>query len=376
MPYSIVNDHPDCEGFAVIKDSNREVLGCHKTKMQAQEQLTALNISEYGTRALPSNYRPALSDDVPEGRACGNCFYYDESRQNEEGDKAWCALWEDFVDGGYYCNRWMAEVEERADPPAPKKDQISGSDKNEPGSAAGKSGGITINAATETALQNKADEHNAAMTKADRPNWTRVRVGALKAVYRRGAGAYSTSHRPGIGRAQWAMARVNAFLYLARTGSPKNKAYVGDNDLLHSDHPRYSKQKESRQESYKPTEAMRVEAQRGLEWRSQFGRGGTEVGIARARDIANGRSLPLETVMRMVSFFARHEVDKQAEGFSPGEDGYPSNGRIAWALWGGDPGKSWAERIAEQNRDYKEDEDDKPRYNSALQILQILKKQV
>ena len=106
-----------------------------------------------------------------------------------------------------------------------------------------------------------------------------------------------------------------------------------------------------RAESYAPTQEMKEEAQRGLDWRSEFGRGGTEVGIARARDISNGKQLPLATVNRMVSFFARHEVDKQAEGFSPGEDGYPSNGRIAWALWGGDPGQRWAQNIADQNRD-------------------------
>lgn len=93
-----------------------------------------------------------------------------------------------------------------------------------------------------------------------------------------------------------------------------------------------------------PNEAMKEEAQRGLDWRDEFGRGGTEVGIARARDIVNGRDLSDDTIGRMVSFFARHEVDKEAEGFRPGEDGYPSNGRIAWALWGGDAGKAWADR--------------------------------
>ena len=91
-----------------------------------------------------------------------------------------------------------------------------------------------------------------------------------------------------------------------------------------------------------PTEAMATEARRGLEWRAEYGRGGTEVGVARARDIANRKNLSDETIGRMVSYFARHEVDKEGEGFSPGEEGYPSAGRIAWALWGGDPGKSWA----------------------------------
>lgn len=93
---------------------------------------------------------------------------------------------------------------------------------------------------------------------------------------------------------------------------------------------------------------MAAEAERGLAWREEYGRGGTEVGVARARDIKNRKNLSPDTVRRMKSYFARHEVDKQAEGFSPGEDGYPSAGRIAWALWGGDPGQSWANRKSDQ----------------------------
>lgn len=95
-----------------------------------------------------------------------------------------------------------------------------------------------------------------------------------------------------------------------------------------------------------PTSGMREEARRGLEWRREHGRGGTEVGVARARDISSGRRLSDDTVRRMVSYFARHEVDREGEGWSPGEPGYPSAGRIAWALWGGDAGRTWAEAIA------------------------------
>ena len=92
----------------------------------------------------------------------------------------------------------------------------------------------------------------------------------------------------------------------------------------------------------KPTVAMAEEAQKGLDWRKEFGRGGTEVGVARARQLTNRQELSADTVRRMHSYFSRHEVDKEGEGFSPGEDGYPSAGRIAWALWGGDVGQSWA----------------------------------
>lgn len=93
-----------------------------------------------------------------------------------------------------------------------------------------------------------------------------------------------------------------------------------------------------------PTSEMAKVASRALEWRREFGRGGTAVGVSRARDISNRKSLSKRTINRMISFFARHEVDKKAEGFRQGEKGFPSNGRIAWDLWGGDVGRAWAKR--------------------------------
>ena len=116
----------------------------------------------------------------------------------------------------------------------------------------------------------------------------------------------------------------------------------------------------------KPTEEMAEEAKRGLEWRAEYDRGGTEVGVARARDISNRTNLSPDTVRRMVSYFARHEVDKEGEGFSPGEDGYPSAGRIAWALWGGDPGKSWANRKSEELAREEDEKMDKSKIRHKL----------
>jgi hypothetical protein len=116
--------------------------------------------------------------------------------------------------------------------PAPKKDRIKGSKKNAKGSAAsGK--GVTFTAAITKSLEKKVADHN---EKA--PNGRKVTLAKLKAVYRRGAGAFSTSHRPDQNRNSWAMARVNAFLHLVKTGKPKNKKYVTDNDLLPKMHPR------------------------------------------------------------------------------------------------------------------------------------------
>ena len=122
-----------------------------------------------------------------------------------------------------------------------------------------------------------------------------------------------------------------------------NIAEYGENSY-HTKKPRRPKKSDEPRaaDTYPPTDGMVEEAQRGLDWRREFGRGGTSIGIARARDIVNRKDLPINTWRRVKAFFDRHEVDKMAEGFSPGEDGFPSNGRIAWALWGGDAGYSRA----------------------------------
>jgi len=100
--------------------------------------------------------------------------------------------------------------------------------------------------------------------------------------------------------------------------------------------------------NFTPPEGVRREAKKGLAWREEHGRGGTAVGVARARDLSNGTSISPSTAKRMKSYFARHEVDKQGEGWSPGEEGWPSAGRIAWSLWGGTPGQRWANKLVRQ----------------------------
>ena len=110
-------------------------------------------------------------------------------------------------------------------------------------------------------------------------------------------------------------------------------------------------------ETYKPTAAMAANARRALEVREKkppSQRGMTAVGLARARQLINRESLSLETVQRMVSYFARHEVDKQ--GSTWGEKG---KGWQAWQGWGGDEGRAWANRIVAQvkRRQARGDED-------------------
>lgn len=97
-----------------------------------------------------------------------------------------------------------------------------------------------------------------------------------------------------------------------------------------------------------PTSAMARNAERGLELRKEYGRGGTMVGVQRASSLKNKERLSPRTVRRMHSYFSRHEVDKEAEGFRRGEEGWPSAGLVAWLLWGGDEGQSWAARKVEE----------------------------
>jgi hypothetical protein len=118
---------------------------------------------------------------------------------------------------------------------APKKDRISGSKKNAKGSAKGGKK-IVFSARTEATLREKVKKHN---EKA--PDSRKATLGMLKAVYRRGAGAFSSSHRPGMSRDGWAYARVNAFLRLLKSGRPANPNYKQDNDLLPAKHPKSSK---------------------------------------------------------------------------------------------------------------------------------------
>ena len=238
----------------------------------------------------------------------------------------------------------------KAQTPAPKRDQIKGSKTNPKGSASGKRGGIEITEAVERGLQGMVDKHNDRYKAKSK----KVDLGSLKAVFRRGAGAFSVSHRPGMTRNQWAYGRVKAFLKLVGTGERK-EAYTGDLDLLPSGHPQKTEAKNEAallapkkysHIDFKPPQGAQKAAERALRRRAQkpqSQRGMTPVGIARARDLINGVTLSPQTVRRMLAYFTRHEVDKQGSTW----DEY-GKGRQAWDGWGGDAGYTWAKKVVNQ----------------------------
>jgi len=104
-------------------------------------------------------------------------------------------------------------------------------------------------------------------------------------------------------------------------------------------------------ETFTPPKAVRSAARRALEWigEGKAGSGFSGVGRARANQLASGEQVTMATLKRMKSFFSRHEVDKDAVGFSQGEKGYPSAGRVAWDAWGGDAGFAWAESLVAED---------------------------
>tara|TARA_Y100000592_G_scaffold21405_1_gene33016 strand:- start:8285 stop:10255 length:1971 start_codon:yes stop_codon:yes gene_type:complete len=256
----------------------------------------------------------------------------------------------------------------QAQTPAPKKDRVKGSSINPKGSASGSRGGIEISQKAVKALEGMRDKHNARFTKKAR----RVDLGTLKAVFRRGAGAFSVSHRPGMTRTQWALARVRTFLKLVATGQRK-KAYTGDLDLLPTGHPQ-KREKKTEQLSPKkydhidftPPQGVRDAASRALEVRAtkpESQRGMTPVGIARARDLKAGKTLSPDTVRRMLAYFTRHEVDKQ--GATWDEQG---KGWQAWHGWGGDAGFSWSRKIVKQMNSADNKAQSLRAYGEALQL--------
>ena len=118
--------------------------------------------------------------------------------------------------------------------------------------------------------------------------------------------------------------------------------------------------------TYKPTSGMASAARRALKWKQEGKPGGTLVGLARANQLKDREPLSASTVLRMYSFFSRHEVDKRATGFNSGEEGFPSKGRVAWDLWGGDGGYSWSS--AKRNQIMRD------REGKALQLVKLTEK--
>jgi hypothetical protein len=259
-------------------------------------------------------------------------------------------------------NQWMpgmprtgpnlfAEIGERgaikASPKAPKSDTLNPEPKGE-GTAKGDASttrGAVVTERVEKILKDKSTDFN---ERYKEKLGYGVDVGMLKTVYQRGVGAYNVSHSPEVSSSeQWALARVNAFLYLVRTGRPENKKYVGDNDLLPTDHPK--KQQMSEEDFVESIvdypEGVKNAAARAVKYAEENGWGscGTQVGKTRASQLAKGEPISVDTLKRMYSYLSRHKVD--LESSKTYEEGC---GKLMYDSWGGEAGLTYSERKLKQ----------------------------
>ena len=94
-----------------------------------------------------------------------------------------------------------------------------------------------------------------------------------------------------------------------------------------------------------PPADVAAAAKRGLELREKFHRGGTSVGVHRAKQLAERRDVSFRDITAISAYFARHEVDKASKSHEWGDEADPSPGYIAWLLWGGEAGRRWADGL-------------------------------
>ena len=219
-----------------------------------------------------------------------------------------------------------------------------------------------VSARTEKALKKKVEDHNSSVEAASK----KTSLGTLKAVFKRGVGAYNTnpsSVRPNVSSAdQWAMARVNSFLYALKNG--KYRGGKHDTDLLPEGHPMSSKKEmfldievkdgiEVKATYNDYPQSATNNAKRVKNWIEKHGRdevdGMTEVGLARMNQLIARESLSLSTLKRTFSFLSRTKgggYDKINPDYR--DTPWRDKGYVAFLGWGGQSMLTYADKKLKQ----------------------------
>lgn len=319
MPYFITDQHPDCPGWAVVKEDGEIIPGgCQTTQEEAIDQMVAASVVEdlepggtyegtfRATRDLPDNYRPATSEDVPEGRACGNCIFFNEEMLSEDGERAWCTKWEDYVRGGFYCNAWQGEEEDRAEP-----GELSVGDFVRWDSSGGTAQG-RIERIVNDGRINVPDSSFTIEGTVEDP-------AALIRIFREGDEGWQATDTL-VGHKFSTLTLIDP-LSRSRT-------------VL-----------EQRQVDLSPPAYMRAAARQGLKYYEEglAGDGLVDRTVREARAMARG-SVTADKWVRIAAWIARHLGDLDAPAANPDNEDYPSAGVVAHLLWGSGPSKRAAER--------------------------------
>jgi HK97 family phage prohead protease len=314
MPY-FISDNTDCPDWAVVKEDG-SVVSCQDSKQSAIDQMIALSLAEElepggELRALPDNYRPALAENVPEGRACGNCFFFNEEKINEAGDKAWCERWDDFVDGGFYCNAWEPNEDEDMGEVRAAPDALTVGDFVSWNSSGGRARG-KIERIVRDGQINVPDTDFTITGTEDDP-------AALIVVYRELSDGWRETDTQ-VGHKFSTLTLIDDLP-------------LSEERAINQEAPAY----------------MRAAARRGLEYYEEglAGDGVTPGTIREARAMAEG-TVSDDKWIRIAAWIARHLVDLDSPDADPDSDNYPSAGVVAHLLWGSGPSK----RAAQRTKDY------------------------
>lgn len=254
-------------------------------------------------RELPENYRPATSQDVPEGRACGNCIFFNEENLDSEG-RAFCERWDEYVEGGQYCNAWEPKAEDRAAPDALSVDDFV-SWNTSGGRARGQIERIERNGSI-----NVPDSDFTIEGSEDDP-------AALIRIWREGEEGYEASETL-VG---------HKFSTLTKIDSLRSLEF------------------EQRDVNLTPPAYMRAAARQGLKYHEEglSGDGLRPQTVREARAMAAG-NVSQEKWVRLAAWIARHLGDLDSPAAKPDNDDYPSAGVVAHLLWGSGPSKRSAQR--------------------------------
>jgi HK97 family phage prohead protease len=320
MPYFISDTEPECANWAMVKrldDGSYEVVGCHETKQKAINHMVAASLAEDiepgGERLLPDNYRPANSQDVPEGRYCANCIFY---------VNGYCELWKEEVRDDYYCNKWEEKPVEIMETQSlierAKPDDLKVGDFVSWNSSSGRARGKI----TKIVRDGSIDVPNTSFT----INGTADNPAALITLYRKNSDGEFAPTDVKVGHKFSTLSKIDAL-----------RGYDDDDD----DDDEYERAVSLSAPAY-----MRSAAKRGLKY-YEDGLGGdglVPATISAARDMANG-TISEPKWRKIGPWIARHMVDLDApKNNNPSDKEYPGAGLVAHLLWGSGPSKRAATR--------------------------------
>ena len=354
MPYSIGEKGSyGCSGYPVIKDSDKEVMGCHDTREDAAGQIAAIEASEAEKVGIKdpeewfkekSSMGSAIGQPYPASNRSSVLRPARKRPRRSSGGVGGDSAGAVATTGGGTGMGTKFEWETVKPNPARSSFESEVEDRNSISHVIGKDGepireGDFVMGETTEGLVHGVVEH----------------IMWEGGVYGQPGTEYAIESKPD----NPAMA-VRVYEYEDDEGYWEPTAYsigmlYNDATLVDmEDHEMEEDNMEymAKAETYSPNAGMKAAARRAIKWKEdgKATGAGTPVGWGRARDIVAGRSMSLSVVKRMYSFFSRHEVDKKGKGFYSGPE-FPSNGRIMWDAWGGDAGFSWSRAIVKRNED-------------------------